>query len=69
MLLSTMLAEEGIGEWGFAALVELGTRRILFDTGARPDTVWKNAQELGIDLSQVTDVILSIIIEITPAGC
>ncbi|MCZ6777439.1 MAG: MBL fold metallo-hydrolase [Acidobacteria bacterium] len=59
MLLSTMLAEEGIGEWGFAALVELGTRRILFDTGARPDTVWKNAQELGIDLSQVTDVILS----------
>ena len=58
-ILSTMLAEAGIGEWGFAALVEADSHRILFDTGGRPDTVLKNVQALGIDLTDVTDVILS----------
>jgi 7,8-dihydropterin-6-yl-methyl-4-(beta-D-ribofuranosyl)aminobenzene 5'-phosphate synthase len=38
-ILSTMLADEGIGEWGFAALVEADGKKILFDTGARPNTV------------------------------
>jgi 7,8-dihydropterin-6-yl-methyl-4-(beta-D-ribofuranosyl)aminobenzene 5'-phosphate synthase len=58
-VLSTMLAEAGVGEWGFAALVEADGRRILFDTGYRPETVLQNARELGIDLSTVTDVVLS----------
>src|SRR6202163_593531 len=59
-VLSTMLtADDGIGEWGFSALVEVDGRRILFDTGARPDTVLINAKELGVDLSNITDVILS----------
>ena len=59
-ILSTMLADtKGLGEWGFAALVEADGHRLLFDTGARPDTVLANARELGIDLSGVTDVILS----------
>src|SRR5262249_49270391 len=58
-VLSTMLADEGIGEWGFAALVEADGQQILFDTGARPDTVLKNAQELKIDLSKVKEVVLS----------
>lgn len=59
-ILSTMLTDStGIGEWGFAALVEADGRRILFDTGARPDTVWKNLQEMRLDLSTITDVILS----------
>jgi 7,8-dihydropterin-6-yl-methyl-4-(beta-D-ribofuranosyl)aminobenzene 5'-phosphate synthase len=58
-VLSTMLAEQGIGEWGFAALVEADGRRILFDTGARPRTVLENAREMKIDLSGVTDVILT----------
>lgn len=59
-ILSTMLAESaGIGEWGFAAVVEADGRRILFDTGARPETVWKNTQEMKLDLSSITDVILS----------
>ena len=49
----------GVGEWGFSALVETDGRRILFDTGARPETVLQNARELKIDLSDVTDVILS----------
>jgi len=61
-VLSTMLAgnsDRGIGEWGFAAIVEVDGQRILFDTGARPDTVLKNAKELGVDLATVKDVILS----------
>ena len=41
------------------ALVEVDGRRILFDTGERPETVLQNALELGIDLSGVTDIVLS----------
>src|SRR2546426_11665148 len=58
-ILSTMLADRGVGEWGFAALVEADGRRLLFDAGYRPETVLRNARELGIDLSTVTDVVLS----------
>jgi len=59
-LLSTMLtSDEGIGEWGFSAVVEADGHRILFDTGARPDTVLKNAKELGVELGNITDVVLS----------
>ena len=49
----------GIGEWGFSALVVADGHRLLFDTGARPETVLHNARELKIDLSGVTEVILS----------
>lgn len=61
-VLSTMLAGDpdgGVGEWGYSALVEVDGRKILFDTGARPETVLHNAAELGIDLSTVTDLVLS----------
>ena len=58
--LSTMLTEfQGIGEWGYAALVEVDGRRLLFDTGGRPDTVLRNARELGIDLSDIGIAVLS----------
>jgi 7,8-dihydropterin-6-yl-methyl-4-(beta-D-ribofuranosyl)aminobenzene 5'-phosphate synthase len=59
LILSTMLADEGIGEWGFAALVEADGRRILFDTGNRPRTVLENAAELKVELAQVPEVVLS----------
>ena len=58
-ILSTMLADEGIGEWGFSALLEVDGRQILIDTGARPETVLKNATELKVDLSPVEDVVLT----------
>lgn len=58
-ILSTMLADRGIGEWGFCALIEFDGKKILFDTGARPETVFNNATELGVDLSDVTDVFIS----------
>ena len=58
-ILSTMLADKGFGEWGFAALVEVDGRRILFDTGANEDTVQRNLKVMGLDLSDVEIVILS----------
>lgn len=57
--LSTMLADEGIGEWGYAALVEVDGRQVLFDTGAHADVVERNAKTLGIDLSTVEDVVIT----------
>ena len=59
-VLSTMLTElRGIGEWGFSALIEADGHTVLFDTGERPETVLRNAEELGIDLSTIDTVILS----------
>lgn len=58
-ILSTNLTHVGIGEWGFAALVEADGHRILFDTGSRPDTVLLNSRTLDIDLSAVEEVVLS----------
>lgn len=62
-VLSTMLVgasgPNGIGEWGFAALLEVDGRRILIDTGARPETVLRNVEEMKVDLSNVTDVVLT----------
>jgi len=58
-ILSTMLADQGIGEWGFAALVEADGRQLLVDTGARPETVLSNLRGLKIDLSGVRDVVLT----------
>lgn len=58
--LSTMLADlQGIGEWGYAALVETSQGTFLFDTGERPGTVLQNARELGLDLGVVEDVVLT----------
>lgn len=58
-ILSTMLAQRGIGEWGFSALVEADSIRILFDAGAREATVLDNCKELNIDLSTVPTLVLS----------
>ncbi|HVY45123.1 MAG TPA: MBL fold metallo-hydrolase [Minicystis sp.] len=58
-ILSTMLAEAGVGEWGFAAIVDVDGKRLLFDTGRFPDTVKRNARALKIDLEDVDEVVLS----------
>jgi 7,8-dihydropterin-6-yl-methyl-4-(beta-D-ribofuranosyl)aminobenzene 5'-phosphate synthase len=62
-VLSTMLVgasgPSGIGEWGFAALIEVDGRRILLDTGARPETVLRNVEEMRVDLSNVSEVVLT----------
>ena len=66
-ILSTMLSDavddleaySTYGEWGFAALVEVGGTKLLYDTGYHPDLVFLNAEKLGVDLSDVEQVILS----------
>src|SRR5580692_11545152 len=59
-VLSTMAADlKGVGEWGFSALVEADSSRILFDVGGRPNTVRDNAAELKADLSGIRQVVLS----------
>lgn len=61
-VLSTMLvgnSAAGIGEWGFSAVLEVDGRRLLIDTGARAETVLKNADELKVDLWTITDLVLT----------
>src|SRR5260370_4329543 len=38
-------------DWGYAALVEYGGKRMLFDTGNNPDILAHNSQVNAIDLS------------------
>ena len=46
-------------DWGYAALVDYGGKRILFDTGNNPDILAQNAKAKGIDLSKLDFVIMS----------
>ena len=59
-ILSSNLADAAtVGEWGFSALLRTDGRCILFDAGRYPDTVLRNAEALGVDLSCVAEVVLS----------
>lgn len=59
-ILSSNLANATtIGEWGFSALVEVDDHCVLFDAGDRADTVLRNSMALNVDLSCVTDIVLS----------
>jgi 7,8-dihydropterin-6-yl-methyl-4-(beta-D-ribofuranosyl)aminobenzene 5'-phosphate synthase len=51
--------DEGNGEWGYSALVEVDGHKILYDTGASPDLVLRNAEALHVNLADVEDVVLS----------
>jgi 7,8-dihydropterin-6-yl-methyl-4-(beta-D-ribofuranosyl)aminobenzene 5'-phosphate synthase len=46
-------------EWGFAALVEDGGRRVLFDTGNNAATFAANCEALGVDLARVDFAVIS----------
>ena len=46
-------------DWGYAAFVELGGKRILFDTGNNSDVLAKNAAARKVDLSKLDFVVLS----------
>lgn len=59
ILSSNLASGATIGEWGFSALVEVDGQCLLFDTGNHADTVLRNANALDVDLSCVTDVVLS----------
>ena len=46
-------------DWGYSALIEYGGKRVLFDTGNRPDILEKNAKAKGVDLSKLDFVVMS----------
>jgi len=46
-------------DWGYAALIEYGGKRILFDTGNNPDTLAQNARARNVDLSRLDFVVIS----------
>jgi 7,8-dihydropterin-6-yl-methyl-4-(beta-D-ribofuranosyl)aminobenzene 5'-phosphate synthase len=46
-------------DWGYAALIEYGGKRILFDTGNNPDILAENARAKGIDLTKLDFVVVS----------
>jgi 7,8-dihydropterin-6-yl-methyl-4-(beta-D-ribofuranosyl)aminobenzene 5'-phosphate synthase len=61
-VLSTMLvgsSSAGVGEWGFAAVLEVDGRRLLVDTGSRAETVLNNARELRVDLASITELVIT----------
>ncbi|MFT5500985.1 MAG: 7,8-dihydropterin-6-yl-methyl-4-(beta-D-ribofuranosyl)aminobenzene 5'-phosphate synthase [Woeseiaceae bacterium] len=59
-ILSSNLADGStVGEWGFSALVQVDGQCVLFDTGYYADTVLRNIAVLDVDLSCVTDIVLS----------
>ena len=46
-------------DWGFAALVEYGGRRVLFDTGNDAEILRRNVDRLEIDLRRLDAVVIS----------
>jgi 7,8-dihydropterin-6-yl-methyl-4-(beta-D-ribofuranosyl)aminobenzene 5'-phosphate synthase len=46
-------------DWGFAALVEYGGKRILFDTGNNAEIFARNVKALGVDLRRLDFVVVS----------
>ena len=46
-------------DWGFAALVEYGGKRILFDTGNNAQIFEHNVKAAGVDLQKLDYVVLS----------
>lgn len=46
-------------DWGYAALVEISGKRILFDTGDDPAIFAKNVKAKGVDLTKLDFVVLS----------
>jgi len=46
-------------DWGFAALVEVNGKRILFDTGDNPDIFAQNVKAAGVDLTRLDFAVIS----------
>jgi len=46
-------------DWGFAALVDYGGKRILFDTGNNAQTFEHNVKAAGVDLQKLDFVVMS----------
>ena len=52
--------QEGLqADWGFACLVEVGDRKILFDTGAQSSILYHNLEKLNLDPHTIPEVFIS----------
>lgn len=56
---NTTTTERAPSDWGFAALVEHSAGRILFDTGADGQLLCAAAEELGVDLRGIDEIVIS----------
>lgn len=52
-------AENTQSDWGFSCLIEGLEKKILFDTGTKPDILMHNIQVLGVDISAIDLIIIS----------
>jgi 7,8-dihydropterin-6-yl-methyl-4-(beta-D-ribofuranosyl)aminobenzene 5'-phosphate synthase len=53
------LRNDLVADWGFACLVEVHGRTILFDTGARGNILISNLKQLNFALTSIDDVVIS----------
>ncbi|MCK4364715.1 MAG: MBL fold metallo-hydrolase [Thermoplasmatales archaeon] len=54
--------KKGIGlksDWGFSCLIETKKETVLFDTGAKHKVLFSNMQRLGIDLDNISKIVIS----------
>ena len=56
---NTSFKEDLKADWGFSALIEIGSRNILFDTGANGEILLNNMEKLNIDPKDIQDVFIS----------
>lgn len=55
---NTTSSQALIGEWGFAALVTIDGRQLLFDTGQR-DALFINSAQLRVPLKEIEEIVIS----------
>lgn len=56
---NTVWSDDLIADWGFACLVEVYEKTILFDTGAKGPILLNNMKKLKIDPTSIEDVFIS----------
>jgi 7,8-dihydropterin-6-yl-methyl-4-(beta-D-ribofuranosyl)aminobenzene 5'-phosphate synthase len=56
---NTTTRNDLIADWGFACYIEVGNKKILFDTGGKGDILLHNMKTLGIAPSVITEIFIS----------
>lgn len=46
-------------KWGLSLIVEHNEDALLFDTGGEPEVLWDNMQKIGIDIDEISNVVIS----------
>jgi len=60
ILYDNYLHKEGTKpDWGFSCLIEGTEKTILFDTGTNPEILMHNIEQLGVDLKDVDQIVIS----------